>query len=88
MSEIDRTPETRVIMAWSDRMVERGWCGAVCEMLAEFMGEAGNDSPSPAAIRKSYEWERDDYEMRQFIVERQKWCAGPSVGASGPLRGG
>lgn len=75
------TDPTQFVIEWSERMMKNGWCGCVGpEALAEFMGEAGNESPSFNAVIKAKEWEGDEQAMKDYIVARQKWCASPTLG--------
>ena len=73
---------TKSIIAWMDRMIEKyGFCGIVSEVLAEYMGESGNDDPSGAAVLKALEWEKDPSEMLEYMQNREdRWCMSPSVG--------
>jgi len=62
-------------------MTQLGFCGAaVCEALAEFMGESGAESPSGAAVLKAMDWLREPAEMVEFIRASGKWCMSPTVG--------
>ena len=72
---------TAFIIHWNQRMIKRGWCGCVvCEALACFMNEDGNEKPSIEACKKAVEWEKDDKEMIDFIKAEKKWCAKPTLG--------
>lgn len=62
-------PNSLWLMEWHDRMVAKYGhpIGGIdwCLKLANFMGEAGNNNPSDAAIREAEKWERKNPERRR-----------------------
>ena len=75
------TDTTQFIINWTNRMMERGWCGCVTvEALANFMGEEGNESPSIEACNKAIDWEKNETEMINHIKEQHRWCVAPTLG--------
>ena len=74
---------TSTVIAWSDRMMaSSGLCGAVlCEALADYCEESGNEEPSNYAITVIRKWENDIRLLLTFIEDSHKWCKGtPSWG--------
>jgi hypothetical protein len=58
-------------------MAKTGLCGAaICESLAEYCGESGNDSLSYYAIGIAVNWERNPKLMLKYIEESHEWCKG------------
>jgi len=66
------------LICWSDRMSKKtGLCGTVlCEALAEYCGEAGNENPSRYALGIAASWERNTQPLLEFIEQSHKWCKG------------
>ena len=76
----DLIPNDYKIIRWCNRMISLGWCGAVTEVLADKMGEMGNESPSDEAVKQSEVWEKDEDDMKKYIISRHEWCTRPTIG--------
>jgi hypothetical protein len=66
------------VISWSDRMMKKtGLCGVVlCEALAEYCEESGNEEPSRYAIGIAVCWERSPHQLIEYIEKSHKWCKG------------
>jgi|GEM_PF-6392486 len=75
-------PNTKWVVDWCDRMMETtGLCGAVlCESLAEFVNESGEDIPSSQAIEVARDWECDHQKLYTVISESSRGCLSPTMG--------
>ena len=61
-------------------MGKTGLCGAVlCECLADYMDETGNDDPSKEAVKVALEWEQNPDILFETILKSGKWCMSPNI---------
>jgi len=67
-----------IVIKWCDRMMDKtGLCGAVlCEALAEYQEESGNEEPSDAAIKTTALWEKEPERIFEYVERSHKWCKG------------
>jgi len=67
---------------WGDRVsAKTGLChAALCESVAEYCGESGNEGPSLDLIETARLWENNPEQIFEYIEESGKWCKRPTSG--------
>jgi len=75
-------PNTKFIIDWEHRMMNKTpFCGAVFpEVLAEYLGETGNEDPSDKAVKVAKRWEKNLTPFIEYIGKSGKWCKRPTMG--------
>ena len=58
-------------------MRKTGLCSAIlCEALAEYCNESGQDNPSTYAVEIARNWEKNINLLLDYIETSHKWCKG------------